>query len=232
MGLRRMRPWTGSGIADSGVWRTQLQRSMWPLRVVVRAILGKHRAEVSLPEDQHSVSDFGSDGQDEAFGEAVRPRTPWRDLDHLDARIREHRVERGRELSRAIADEEPESRDVLAEVHHKVADLLGRPGPVRMCGHAQDVQGAITDLEHEQDVEPPQRHRAVDVEEVDREQPSVAAVRDGLGSETSPRPAPGSRPVMYPSTDTACALKTLVTSLLSSALDQTACGKSSSRCGS
>jgi hypothetical protein len=31
------------------------------------------------------------------------------------------------------------------------------------------VQEAITDLECEQDVEPPQRHRAVDVEEVDRE---------------------------------------------------------------
>jgi hypothetical protein len=36
-----------------------------------------------------------------------------------------------------------------------------------MRGHTQDVQVAITDLEHEQDVDPPQRHRAVDVEEVD-----------------------------------------------------------------
>jgi hypothetical protein len=38
-----------------------------------------------------------------------------------------------------------------------------------MLGHAQDVQEAVTDLEREQDIEPPQRHRAVDVEEVDRE---------------------------------------------------------------
>ena len=38
-----------------------------------------------------------------------------------------------------------------------------------MSGHAQDVQVAVTDLEREQDVEPPQRYRAVDVEEVDRE---------------------------------------------------------------
>jgi hypothetical protein len=36
-------------------------------------------------------------------------------------------------------------------------------------GHAQDVQVAVADLEGEQDVEPPQRDRAVDVEEVDRE---------------------------------------------------------------
>jgi len=38
-----------------------------------------------------------------------------------------------------------------------------------MRGHAQDVQVAVADLEHEQDVEPPQCHRAVDVEEVDRQ---------------------------------------------------------------
>ena len=78
-----------------------------------------------------------------------------------------HRVERGRELAGAVADEEPEPRGVLAEVHDEVAGLLGGPGPVGMRGHAQDVQVAVADLEHEQDVEPPQRHRAVDVEEVD-----------------------------------------------------------------
>jgi hypothetical protein len=35
-----------------------------------------------------------------------------------------------------------------------------------MSGHAQDVQVAVTDLEYEQHVQRPQRHRAVDVEEV------------------------------------------------------------------
>ena len=81
-----------------------------------------------LSEDQHAVGELGPNGQHEAFGEAVRPRTPERDLDHLDARIREHRVERGRELSRAVADEEPETVDLVAEVHHQVAGLLGSPG--------------------------------------------------------------------------------------------------------
>ena len=37
-----------------------------------------------------------------------------------------------------------------------------------MPGYAQDVQVAVADLEREQDIEPPQRHRAVDVEEIDR----------------------------------------------------------------
>jgi hypothetical protein len=58
---------------------------------------------------------------------------------------------------------------VLAEVHDEFAGLLRGPAPAGMPGHSQDVQGAIADLEHEQDVEPPQRHRAVDVEEIDRE---------------------------------------------------------------
>jgi hypothetical protein len=35
-----------------------------------------------------------------------------------------------------------------------------------MAGHAQDVQVAIADLENEQDVDPPQRDRAVDVKKV------------------------------------------------------------------
>jgi hypothetical protein len=47
---------------------------MRPLSVVVHRILGKHAAQVSLPEDQHPIGHFGADGQHEAFGEAVRPR--------------------------------------------------------------------------------------------------------------------------------------------------------------
>ena len=79
---------------------------MRPLRVVVRGVLGQHPAEVSLPEDQHAVGEFGADGQHKALGETVRPRTPRRDLDHLDARICEHRVERGRELPGPIPDQD------------------------------------------------------------------------------------------------------------------------------
>ena len=78
---------------------------MWSLRVVVGGVLGRHAAEVPLAEDQHAVGDLGADGQYEAFGEAVRLRTARRDLDHVDAGIGQHRVERGRELSGPVADE-------------------------------------------------------------------------------------------------------------------------------
>ena len=52
-----------------------------------------------LTEDQLPVSDLSSDGQDEAFGNAVRPWTPGRDLGHLDAHVHHNRVERTRELA-------------------------------------------------------------------------------------------------------------------------------------
>jgi hypothetical protein len=73
-------------------------------------------------------------------------------------------VERSRELSGSIADEEPKPGDVAAEVDDEVAGLLGGPGSVGMCGHAQDMQVAVADLEREQDVEASQGELAVDVE--------------------------------------------------------------------
>ena len=88
------------------------------------------------------------------FGEAVRPRTPWRDFEHLDARIGQYRVERGRELSGPVADEEPAPLGALAEVHDEIAGLLGGPESVGMRGHAEDVQEAVADLEYAEDIEP------------------------------------------------------------------------------
>jgi hypothetical protein len=55
-----------------GAWRAKLQRSMWPPAVVVGAVPGKDGPQVALAEDQDAVSELGSGGQDEAFGEAVR----------------------------------------------------------------------------------------------------------------------------------------------------------------
>jgi hypothetical protein len=97
------------------------------------------------------------------------PRTPRRDLEYFDPRVSHDRVERSRKLTGPIADEEPEPGGTFAEIHDEVAGLLCRPGPVGIPGHAQNMQVAVADLEHEQHVEASQRHRAVDVEEIDRE---------------------------------------------------------------
>ena len=103
----------------------------------------QYPTQVLLAEDQHPVGDLGADGQHEAFGEAVRSRTPRRDLDYLDARVRQDRVERRRELTGAVADEEPEQGGTFAEIHDEVTGLLCRPGPIGMPGHAQHVQVAL-----------------------------------------------------------------------------------------
>ena len=64
--------------------RAKPQRSMWPPAVVVGAVPGKDGPQVSLAEDQDAVSELGSGGQDESFGEAVCSwRSRW-DLDCVD----------------------------------------------------------------------------------------------------------------------------------------------------
>ncbi len=70
---------------------------------------------MSFSEDQHPVGEFGADGQHEAFGETVCARALGRDLDHLDTGIVQRGVERVRELSGAVADQQPEPRRPLED---------------------------------------------------------------------------------------------------------------------
>lgn len=65
----------------------------------------------------------------------------------------------------------------VAEVGDEVAGLLGGPGAVGVGGGAKDVDVARVDLDHEEHVDPLQRDRAVDVEEV------AGQHRGGLGAE-------------------------------------------------
>jgi len=88
-------------------------------------VRSKHPAQVWLAEDQHPLGDLGSDGQHEAFGEAVRAWTPRRDLDHLNSCVRQDRVKGCRDLPGTVADEEPKPSDVLAKVRQQVAGMLG-----------------------------------------------------------------------------------------------------------
>ena len=82
-----------------------------------------------LSEDQHPIGDLGADGQHESLGEAVRPRTPRRDLDHFDARIGQHGVERCRERTGR-----PPIDDVLAAVVVRMARENPGWGYVRLQG--------------------------------------------------------------------------------------------------
>jgi hypothetical protein len=139
---------------------------MWPSAVVVGGILGNDGRHVTFAEDQDAVGEFGSGGADEAFGEAVRSRASRWDLHGVDAVTCQDGLERGGELAGSVADEEAEGSGAFVEVHQQVAGLLAGPGSGRMACCREDVHLAAADFEGEEDVDPVERHRAVDVEEV------------------------------------------------------------------
>jgi hypothetical protein len=58
-------------------------------------------------------------------------------------------IEHGGELAAAVAEEEPEPFDTVAEVHQEVAGLLRGPGPVEVGGGAEHVDVAGADLDGE-----------------------------------------------------------------------------------
>src|SRR2546430_12582690 len=58
-----------------------------------------------------------------------------------------------------VTDQEPEAARALAEVHEKVAGLLGGPGSGRVRGDAQDVHGPSLDLHYEQHIQALQQDR-------------------------------------------------------------------------
>ena len=97
---------------------------------------------MSLAENEYLASDLGPGGEDELFGAGVRARTSGRNLHGFDAGACEDSVEGLGELPGAVAEQEPEVRCAVAEVHHEVADLLGGPRPVRIGGDPEDVDVA------------------------------------------------------------------------------------------
>jgi hypothetical protein len=95
--------------------------------VVVAGVLIQQVPKMAFTEDQHPVGEFGSGGQHEPLGIGVRPGTPGRDLDGLDAGAGEDRVEGGGELAGPVPDKVPEVGCLLAEVQQQVPGLLGGP---------------------------------------------------------------------------------------------------------
>jgi hypothetical protein len=101
--------------------RDTFQCSVRSAAAVVGAVLAENGPQVSFTEDQDAVGEFGSDGQDVAFDEAVRSRTSRPNLHGLYACVGRDCVERGGELARSVADEDPEDR-------------CGRRSPSAGCG--------------------------------------------------------------------------------------------------
>jgi hypothetical protein len=154
---------------------------VWTVPIEVVFILTQHGSGMVFVVDQDPVAALGSDAADEAFGERVRSRCPSWSLDHMDALRREDRVERSAELRVPVPDEKPERCGSLAEVHDRVACLLGGPRRRRVGGHAEYVDATAGDLHDEQHVKPARGDR-VDVEEISGQQ---------SGRLRSQTPAPG-----------------------------------------
>src|SRR5215469_15669613 len=106
------------------------------------------------PKISNPVGDLGPGGEYHPFRISIRARTPGRAVHGLDARAGQNRVERCGELPGSVADQEPEARGAVAEIHQEIADLLGGPGPVRVRGDSANVHVAGADLDDEQALSP------------------------------------------------------------------------------
>ena len=100
----------GLGLAcASRLRRTQVERAVPPLAVVVVDEHAEDVLEVAAVEDQQPVQTVGADGTDEAFGDRVRFRRPNRRLDDPDPFAAEDLVEAPAVLAVAVADQEADA---------------------------------------------------------------------------------------------------------------------------
>ena len=130
----------GHGVIGPG--RAKLAAAMGPSSVVVGLVTGQDRPQVSFADDQHPVDDLGPGGEHEPLRKGIRPRAPGRDLYRFDAGAGQDGVEGHGELPGPVAEQEPEVRGAVAEIHQKIADLLCGPRPVRVRGDAGDMDVA------------------------------------------------------------------------------------------
>ena len=98
-----------------------------PGRVVVRLVFGQDGAQMRLAEDQHAVQELAAQGADEALADRVHPRRLDGGAQDPGAGGLEDGVERGGEVRSAVADQEPDVLEPLAEAEGEVAGLLHGP---------------------------------------------------------------------------------------------------------
>jgi hypothetical protein len=84
-------------------------------RVVVHLVFGQGGAQVALAEDQHPVQELAAQGAGEALAGRVHPRRPDGGAHDRGAGGLEDGVERGGEVRAAVAEQESDVREPLAE---------------------------------------------------------------------------------------------------------------------
>jgi len=121
--------------------------------------------EVAAADDQQPVEALPPQTADPALGVCSRLRRPHRRLDHTDALGAEDLVEVARELAVAVTDQEAGERSFIVESHQQVTRLLAHPSTVRIRADPGQMHATALKLDHEQDVEAPEKD-GVDGEEV------------------------------------------------------------------
>ena len=149
-----------------GAWRAKLECSMWPSAVVVGAVPREDGRRCRSPKirmrsvssvlavrTKRSAKQFARGHRGGIFTVSIPApaRTASNEVVNWPARSRTRNRNGG---------------GTVVEVHQQVTGLLGGPGSGRMAGRPEDVHVAAVDFEGEEDVDPFQRDRAVDVEEV------------------------------------------------------------------
>jgi hypothetical protein len=143
-------------VGDRVVWprRAELATAVGSPTVVVSGVGRQDGSQVLFAEDQHTVGEFGSGGEHESFGEAVRSGAARRNLHNVDTHVCQYGVERCRELTGSVADEKPEFGGPITKIHQKITGLLSGPRAVRVRRQAKDVHVAAADFQGEQHVDP------------------------------------------------------------------------------
>ena len=95
-----------------------------------------------LAEDQHLVGQLRPGGEHKPFRMSIRARTSRRDLHGLDTGAGQGRAGRCGELPGLVADQEPEARSPITEIHQEITDLLGGLRPVGVRGDPGNVHVA------------------------------------------------------------------------------------------
>jgi hypothetical protein len=145
--------------------------------VVMLLVFGQDGAQVDLVQDQGPVENLTAQGADQALADRVHPRGLHRGAHDGGAGGLEDGIEGRGEVRPAVADEEPEIPESLAEVEGQVASLLHCPVAGRVSGDAAEVHPAGAVLDEHQHVQPGQRD-SIHVQEVGGNNPGGLRVQE------------------------------------------------------
>ena len=133
-----------SGIRIGGTSRrSQAERPVRPMHVVVLHIDAQHPLQVSTSRDQQPVQALGADRGNPAFREGVGVGRLDRCQHHLGVLGAEEVIEGAAEFGIPITQHELDSSSLLAQPQQQIPRLLGDPGAVWVGGDARRVSTSM-----------------------------------------------------------------------------------------